>query len=94
MESGYAEAIVVLHGGAADKERILSWFAARALQVRSMQAGLLIHGDITSFESAFGVDLQDARRREHPNITLPVPEPFRDHITSITIRQLPRIHHR
>jgi hypothetical protein len=59
-----------------------------------MRAGLLIHGEITTFESIFGVDLWEARRREHPNITLPVPEPLRDDIASITIRQLPRIHHR
>ena len=94
MESGYAEAIVVLHEGAVDKERIRSWFASRVLQVRSMRAGFLIHGEITTFESIFGVDLRDARRRDHPNITLPVPEPFRDDIASITIRQLPHIHQR
>ena len=91
MGSGYTEAIVVLRG-TADNEMIRSWFISRHLHVRAMQAGFLVHGDIATFESAFGVNLQDARRRDHPNIQVTVPEPFRDQIESITIRQIPRIH--
>jgi hypothetical protein len=83
MGHDFLEAVLKWKSGH-QAEPVRAWLEQHGLSVVPIQAGLLLSGPIDSFARAFHCDVSALPRPAQ----LPVPAPFRDHVSLI---EIPRI---
>jgi hypothetical protein len=87
MDPDYIESLLVWNERG-PSELVRRWFVDRGFNVMPMQAGLLIAGPRTRFETVLSVDLEDAE----PPIELPIPREVREHVASFGIPRPRRVY--
>jgi hypothetical protein len=85
IDPSYVEAICTLEKEAVPQ--VQRWLADRGLRSVPMRAGLLVTGDRAAFETAFNVDLREAR----PPVRLEVPSELREVVSAMEIPPVRRI---
>jgi hypothetical protein len=80
LSAEYVEAVAQLRPSAS-VDAVERWLRARGLWASTVKAGLLVQGDLGTFERAFGVDLG----RATPPVALPVPAELAELVAAITI---------
>ncbi len=87
LSDEYVEAVLTIRA-TDQQERVERWLVAHGLRFMPLRLGLLVQGNRQAFDTAFGVDLQQARLP----MSLPVPSELSDAVDSITI-PAPRRYH-
>ena len=87
MNLEHVEAILVWRRRRSS-DAAVRWLTERGLATIRMRRGLLISGDSSQFEAAFGVELVRGPAAQ----SIPVPTVLKDDVASITIPKPPSYH--